>query len=185
MTSSHERRGVEIRTLDDSAAVRGAIEAHGRAWREAYNASLPQRVLDRVTVDPGRETVARWRDRFPGPDDPGTVYGASVGGQVRGYVFVRWAGTKPFVGPSEAGLKELYVHPDWWGGGLGTSLLGAATDTLPPGVDGVALEALADNEVGRSFYESRGFDPDGHGEIEIGDDSYKTIIYRQALAARE
>jgi GNAT superfamily N-acetyltransferase len=177
----HQIPGVKLDGLDDREAVRGAIRAHGYGWREAYADVLPASVLDQVTVDPDPAAVDRWLDRLPDADDPGVAYGASVGGTVRGYIFARWGDTKPFVGPAEAGLKEVYVHPDWWGGGLGTELLGAAVDVLPPDVDALALEALADNEVGRSFYESRGFTPDARGEIDIGEDSYETVVYRRPV----
>jgi len=173
---------VKVRPLEGREAVRGAIESHGRGWQEAYTDLLPESVLERVTVDPGREEIARWVDRLPDADDPGVAYGAWVDGQVRGYIFVRWGETKSFVGGSEAGLKEVYVHPDWWGGGLGTRLLGTAVDALPPDIETLALEALAGNAVGRSFYESRGFGLDGYGEISIDGDAYETVIYRRPVA---
>lgn len=178
-STERQTGSVEIHALDTRKAVRDAIGAHGHAWREAYADILPGSVLDQVTVDPASDEVDDWLARLPDEDDLGVAYGATVDGAVRGYVFVRWENTKSFVGLGEAELKELYVHPDWWGGGLGTSLLGAAVDDLPTGVDGLALEVLADNDVGRSFYESRGFSPDDDREIEIGDDTYKTIIYRR------
>ena len=172
---------MEIRGLDSRSAVRGAIESHGRAWQEAYAGVVSDAVLDRVTVDPAPSEVDTWLDRLPDEDDPGAAYGASVGGIVRGYIYVRWADTKPSVAPDDAGLKEVYVHPDWWGGGLGTELLGTAVDALPPDIKGLTLETLADNEIGRSFYESRGFALDGRSEIAIGDSSYETVIYRRPL----
>jgi GNAT superfamily N-acetyltransferase len=175
---------VEIRSLDGRDAVRGAIESHGRAWREAYAGVVSEAVLDRVTVDPGGEEIDAWLDRLPDEDDPGVAFGASVSGAVRGYIFVRWGETKPFVGSAEAGLKEVYVHPDWWGGGLGTELLGAAVDALPSDCEALALDALVDNDVGRSFYESRGFTLDGRSEIEIDGDAYETVIYRRPLTTR-
>ncbi len=172
---------MQVRTLDSRAAVRGAIRSHGRAWQEAYAGILPAPVLDRVTVDPDDSEVDGWLDRLPDEDDPGVAYGASVDRTVRGYIYLRWGDTKPLVRHGEAGLKELYVHPEWWGAGLGTSLLGRAVGALPTGVDGLALEALAGNEVGSSFYESRGFSRDGRGDIEIGGERYETVIYRRPL----
>lgn len=172
---------MEIRHLDGRERVRGAIESHGRAWQEAYAGVVSESVLDRVTVDPGPEEIDVWLDRLPDEDDPGVAYGASVGGKVRGYIFVRWGETKPFVDPADAGLKEVYVHPDWWGGGLGTELLGAAVEALPPDVAGLTLEALADNDIGRSFYESRGFALEEYSQMDIDDDTYETVIYRRPL----
>lgn len=172
---------MQVRVLDSSAAVRGAIRSHGRAWQEAYAGILPASVLDRVTVDPDESDIREWLDRLPGEDDPGVAYGASVDRTVRGYIYVRWGDTKPFVRAGEAGLKELYVHPEWWGAGLGTSLLGRAVDAVPSAVDGLALEALAGNEIGSSFYESRGFGRDGRGDIELAGTRHETVIYRRPL----
>lgn len=172
---------MEIRDLDSREAIRGAIECHGRAWQEAYADIVTDAVLERVTVDPEPAEVDTWLDRLPGDDDPGFAYGASVGRAVRGYILVRWADTKPFVDPSDAGLKEVYVHPDWWGGGLGTELLGAAVEAVPTDVAGLSLETLADNDIGRSFYESRGFVVDSHSQIEIGNETYETVIYRRPV----
>lgn len=172
---------VEIQPLDNDEAVRGAIEARGRAWQEAYDDILAGSAIDQVTVDPGTDEIRAWRDRLPGADDPAVARCVRVRGRVRGYVFVRWGTTKAVVGPGEAGLKELYVHPDWWGGGLGTDLLGAAVGALPPTRDGLALETLAANDLGRGFYESRGFVADGRSELALAGDSHETVIYRRPV----
>ena len=172
---------MELRKLDTRDAVRGAIRAHGYAWREAYADILPEDVLSRVTVEPTQHDIDQWRDRFPDEDEPGIVYGATVRDTVQGYIFVRWEETKPFVRPQEAGLKELYIHPDWWGGGLGTSLVSRALSELPPEIEGVALDTLADNKIGRSFYESRGFHKSDRGSIDIDGTSYETVIYRRQI----
>jgi GNAT superfamily N-acetyltransferase len=58
------------------------------------------------------------------------------------------------------GLGALYVDPDWWGAGVGTRLLAAVTAALRErGADRVEARVLAANEVGRAFYEARGFEP--------------------------
>lgn len=172
---------MERRPLDDRESVRGAIQVHGKAWRVAYDSLLPDSVLERVTVAPGPKTIDAWRERLPDDEDPGAAQAITVQGQVRGYVYVRWRGTKEFVGPGEAGLKELYVHPDWWGAGLGTSLLGSAVVAVPDHIKGLALDALKGNDIGRSFYESRGFTSDGTSQIEIDDEMYETVVYRRPI----
>lgn len=176
---------MERRPLTDRETVRGAIRVHGEAWREAYDGLLPADVLQRVTVSPGPKTVDTWRERLPNEDDPGEAWALTINDSVRGYVYVRWANTKSFVGPDEAGLKEIYVHPDWWGAGLGTSLLGTAVSALPDDVEGVALDTLEGNKRGRAFYESRGFHADGRSEIEIGGQSYDTVVYRRSVPDSE
>jgi GNAT superfamily N-acetyltransferase len=171
---------MQLQALDDRESVRDAIRVHGRAWRAAYAELLPERVLAEVTVEPDPADVDDWLERLPAVGDPALARAVTVRDAVRGYAFVRWGRTKEFVRAEEAGLKELYVDPDWWGGGLGTSLLGQAVSEIPPEVDGVALETLVDNDRGRRFYEARGFEADGYSELEIGGDSYETVVYRRA-----
>lgn len=176
---------MERRGLDDRESVRGAIKVHGEAWRVAYEDLLPDSVLKRVTVAPGPKTIDSWRERLPDENDPGAARAITIQGQIRGYVYVRWGDTKEFVGPTEAGLKELYVHPDWWGAGIGTSLLGSAVAAVPDGVEGLALDALRGNDIGRSFYESRGFTAEGTSDIEIGDQTYETVVYKRPIGDTE
>jgi ribosomal protein S18 acetylase RimI-like enzyme len=57
-------------------------------------------------------------------------------------------------------VRNLYVAPGHREQGIGARLLDAAEAELAAaGADVVALEALADNEAGRRFYERRGYRP--------------------------
>ena len=173
---------MEIVSLNNHETVRDAIRAHGRAWQVAYAGLLPDDVLDEMTTEPDDDDIEQWLDRLPnGREDWGVAYGVAVDGTVRGYVFVRWAETKPSVRPDEAGLKEIYVHPDWWGEGLGTTLLDAALAEVPVDIVGISLEMLAENDIGRRFYESCGFEADDSDQIEIGGEAYEVAIYRREL----
>ncbi|MGM0448646.1 MAG: N-acetyltransferase family protein [Methanobacteriota archaeon] len=168
---------MEIRPPETDAEMRELIRARGLSWREAYDDILPEPVLDAMTVDPTPEEVEGWVDGFG--DDDSAVFVAVVDGTVRGFVDVRWGeeNTKPFVGPDEADVKAIYVHPDWWGKGVGTALLDRALDALPDRVEAVRLEAFADNDVGARFYEARGFERVETDETEIADETYPTAIY--------
>jgi len=168
---------MEIRPPETDAEVRELIRAHGLSWRAAYDGILPQAVLDAMTVDPTPEEVEGWADGLGG--DGATAFVAVVDGTVRGFVDMRWGAenTKPFVGPDEAGVKAIYVHPDWWGEGVGTALLRRGLDALPDRVERVRLEAFADNDVGARFYEARGFERVGRGETEVAGEAYPTAIY--------
>lgn len=78
--------------------------------------------------------------------EPENVFLVAVDGvgTIRGYAHLRWGPqTKPFVDPDDAGLKELYVDPDAWGTGIGTTLLNAGIDRLPPDLHDLTLEMLA------------------------------------------
>lgn len=57
-------------------------------------------------------------------------------------------------------VTDLYVVPDHRDAGLGGRLLDAAESALnAAGAEAVALEAMADNDAARRFYERRGYRP--------------------------
>lgn len=51
-------------------------------------------------------------------------------------------------------IDQLYVDPDWCGGGLGSRLLEVAKEARP---DGLQLWTFAANRGARRFYERHGF----------------------------
>jgi ribosomal protein S18 acetylase RimI-like enzyme len=172
---------MEIRPPETDAEIRQLIRAHGLSWREAYDDILPDSVLDAMTIDPTPEEVEGWAEGLG--DDDSAVFVAVVDGTVRGFVDVRWGAenTKSFVGPGEADLKAIYVHPDWWGQGVGTALLDRGLDALPDRVETVRLEAFADNDVGAGFYEARGFERVETDETEIAGETYPVAIYAREV----
>ncbi|MFB6281026.1 MAG: GNAT family N-acetyltransferase [Haloferacaceae archaeon] len=57
-------------------------------------------------------------------------------------------------------VRNLYVRPAFRDRGIGSRLLAAAESALAAdGADAVRIEAMADNEAARAFYERRGYDP--------------------------
>ena len=86
-------------------------------------------------------------------DDPGFLVAESATG-VAGYVV---ADTIPNHGPPIGHVKDLAVHPDARGRGLGRSLLSRALGVLgAAGSRSVKLEVRRSNDVAISLY--RGFD---------------------------
>lgn len=58
-----------------------------------------------------------------------------------------------------AHLYRIYVKPDYWGNGVGSSLLKQTELELQNrGFEQLQLTVMAKNEVGVGFYESRGFE---------------------------
>jgi ribosomal protein S18 acetylase RimI-like enzyme len=161
--------------------IRAVIRAHGLAWQEAYEGVLPKDVLDQSVVDPTEEQVQGWYEQVRNHSDQFPV--AEVDGTIRGYAYFRWndAETKGFVGEDEAGLKEIYVDPNYWREGIGTELLECGLDVLPDDVTALKLEMLSGNEAGRKFYEKHGFERTDTSEFEIGDRLYQTDIYTLQL----
>lgn len=172
---------MEIRPPVCDEELRGAICAHGLAWREAYEGIVPGELLAAMTVDASAEDVREWTDRID--EDRGQFFVAikEETGHVLGYAYVRWSETKAFVEEGEAGLKEIYVHPEHWGEGVGTALLEESIDCLPEEITALKLEVFAGNERGRAFYEARGFEQVGEDEIEMAGTLYPTRHYGRQL----
>lgn len=170
---------VKIHQPRERSDARGAAVAHNRAWRAAYEGLLPEDVLARFDPDPGPETVDDWHERLQAAGDLALV--ARDGDDVVGYALFRWADTKPFVDPGAAGLKEIYVHPDHWGEGAGSELLRAGIDRLPDEASALVLGMLAGNDVGRRFYEARGFEAVDETTTEVAGESYPVTVYERPL----
>ncbi|MDG5758748.1 GNAT family N-acetyltransferase [Natronococcus sp. A-GB1] len=173
---------MELRRLEPGATdARAITRVNALAFREAYDGLLPDEVLAGFGADASDEQLREYADRLR--EDRNGIFLAELEGEVRGYGYVRWGeGTKAFVGPEEAGLKELYVEPDYWGEGIGTALLERCLEVLPGETERLCLETLAGNEVGRRFYEARGFERTGRSEFEIAGEAYPTAIYALELA---
>lgn len=59
------------------------------------------------------------------------------------------------LGPDE--LHALYVHPDWWGRGVGRALLDRAHALLAETCEEAELTVLVENDRARRFYERNGW----------------------------
>lgn len=173
---------MEIRRFDaeGTADARAITRINALAWREAYADLLPDEVIAQFGADPSDEQLREYADRLA--HDRDGIHLAESDGAPRGYSYVRWGeDTKSFVGENEAGLKEIYVEPDYWGEGIGTALLERGIDALPENVERLRLEMLDGNEVGHRFYAARGFDRTGSSEFEIAGETYPTAIYTLEL----
>ncbi|WP_440770534.1 N-acetyltransferase family protein [Natronorubrum sp. DTA28] len=171
---------MELRRLQGTSDVRAIVRINALAWREAYEELLPADVLERFDPDPSDEYVQEYAMQLREARDG--IFVANVDGTTCGYSYFRWGdGTKSFVGANEAGLKEIYVDPDYWGQGVGTALLERGLDAIPAPIDRLRLEMLDGNDLGHRFYDARGFERTGSSEFEIGDESYPTAIYTLEL----
>ena len=171
---------MEIRRLRGSSDVRAVVRINVTAMRAAYDDLLSADVLEQFDPDPPDEAVREYAARLR--EGQNGIVLADIDGAARGYSYFRWGGdTKSFVGPNEAGLKEIYVEPGYWGEGVGTALLERGLDSLPASIERVKLEMLNGNDLGHRFYDARGFERTGSSEFEIGDESYPTAIYTLEL----
>jgi ribosomal protein S18 acetylase RimI-like enzyme len=71
-------------------------------------------------------------------------------------------------GPADATVGAIYILPEYWGEGVGTELLDRLFDGFRAnGLDSVWLAVMADNNVGRSFYEKYGFETHQERTVEL------------------
>jgi GNAT superfamily N-acetyltransferase len=139
---------------DDAPAIAAVDAGSGAA---AFRGLLPERYLANVSVA-GR--AERWRVRLADPESRAATWVAEdVAGTVVGFCHV---GPSPDDGGEAVGhLHALYVLPEWAGRGIGSALLAVAVAALAADFAEATLWVLAGNAPARTFYEARGWRPDG------------------------
>lgn len=167
---------VRIREATVADAEMVAV-AHVAAWRAGYAGQLPEEFLAGLSVE---SRTSSWRKVFAGSGSGGgRTLVAVVDGNVLGFASV---GPSRDVGaPAGTGeLWGLYTHPDAWRQGIGTALHSAAMGALADaGFARATLWVLTTNARARSFYEGRGWRPDGHtqtdwrGDVRLDETRYQ------------
>ncbi|EMA55270.1 MULTISPECIES: GNAT family N-acetyltransferase [Halococcus] len=146
-------------------------EVAPRAWHATYGEFLPAEAIDAILDDwyaaeeiEGSITSER------------SVYLVADGESVAGY-----ASAAPIDAEDdgqEAQLYAIYVDPDRWNDGIGTALLENVVGRLAErGIERLRVEVLADNAVGVSFYESRGFERTAERERTVGEQTLPECVY--------
>lgn len=154
------------------AADREAIREVAReTWHDTYDE------LDAATID---ETIADWYDGDSFADaleKPGTavLVAEADDGDVIGF-------THGVVSEDEGDVLRMYVHPDHQREGVGTALHERLRTSLEDfHMNRMRAIDLASNEGGRRFYEHLGFAESGEGEVEIGGETRKEVVYTLEL----
>lgn len=163
----------------DLPAIRAAV---ARSWREGYDGVMDADRLAELTADPAEFYPA---DRFEAKlDDDRLAFLVAVPAGAedpRGIATANWGtgNTHEFVPEGAAEFRSAYVHPEYWGVGVGTALFEAGLAALPEGVGEVWVECLAANDRGIGFYRSLGFEAvDGRG-IDLYGEAHATRILRR------
>ena len=155
----------------DPADTEAICRVATAAWHAAYDDVL------------GRETVTERTDEWYDTATVRSYFGEPAvsvyvaGDPVVGYAFSRHG---------EAGdrlhLTAIYVHPDRWGEGIGSLLLDRVeTEARDLGVETVDLVVLAENSVGRGFYEGHGYERVRERGERV-DDGVRELVYEKPIA---
>ncbi|WP_439027509.1 GNAT family N-acetyltransferase [Haloarchaeobius sp. DT45] len=167
-----------VRGIESLADVWAAEDVNRAAWTTAFADVFSPRVLATGRAAASEPYI---RSRYEVlRDHPGFVV-ATRRDEVVGYAYVDWTDTAAFVRDDEAELVELYVHPDHWDEGIGTRLLEAVSEAIPADRTTLVLSTPAANEVGRSFYESRGFTLREHRTGDVGGEVVPTVVFARKL----
>ncbi len=152
---------IEIKKMETEEEIRGKAFVHWRCWHEAYAGIVDQDYLDGMTLEVCEESAFRWLDG---------LFVAKENGRVIGFVGY---GDRGEEAPGVGEVFALYVLPEYFGKGVGRSLVEAALEQLKEYPE-VRLWVLKENKRAIRFYQKCGFCPDGeeiysprHGAAEI------------------
>lgn len=169
---------VEIRRVEKSD-LEDIRELNMQSWLKAYEGIIPEEKI--------REEVGYTEERLISKkDDEKLIFlVAEVDGKVVGTINFAWGeeNTHEFVDleEEEAQLRAVYIHPEYWQQGIGTKLFERGLEILPDTIDALEVESLEENDVGRSFYDTKGFSIVDEREIELFGDNYPTVIQKLEL----
>ncbi|AGB39571.1 GNAT family N-acetyltransferase [Natronococcus occultus] len=160
---------MEIRpaTTDDRESLRQLAR---ETWHETY---------DELSGDTIDETIDDWygdEELERALSEPGTaVLVAEDDDEIVGF-------THGVVQGEEGDVLRMYVHPDNQREGVGTALHERLRKDLEDfNMSRMRAIDFATNEGGRAFYEELGFEQTGDGEVEIGGESRREVVYTLEL----
>lgn len=155
-------------TLEDVGDIVGIAR---RAWHDTYGP-----ILEAETIETALEEWYQSEGVRSAIEDESVAYFvAEDSGAVVGYL-----SGKPEGDGETATIGALYADPERRGEGIGTALLARFEAVCQESeCNRVELRALSDNEIGGSFYRSRGFEAVGTDETELfGEQVTETLFCR-------
>ncbi|SIR31636.1 L-amino acid N-acyltransferase YncA [Haladaptatus litoreus] len=134
---------------------------------------------------PEKEREATVRERFSDDrletalaDDDVILIAAVADGELVGYAHVDAINRADAVG--EGSLRGIYVRPNRWREGIGTILLDATEKAIRErGFTQLSIGVLTENERGRRFFESNGFErvEERVEDLFTGGTAYQQVYY--------
>jgi ribosomal protein S18 acetylase RimI-like enzyme len=158
-------------TLDDIDSIQRVARA---SWHKAHGPILGENAVEKL--------LNRWysRDRLKEPirREDATMFVAIDDNDVVGFT----QGGPTEDGPADAAVSAIYVLPKRWGEGLGTELLDQLFDIFrTDDCESVWLTVMADNDVGRSFYDRHSFDVHEERTVELAGQEVDDVVLTRGL----
>lgn len=155
---------------DTESVQRVARESWHKAHGPIFGENGVEKLLDKWYDQDGVEESI---DRKDAPMflavDNGEVVGFAQGGPTED-------------GPADTAVGAIYVLPEYWGEGFGTELLERLFDAFrTDDHKSVWLAVMADNDVGRSFYDKHGFEIHEKRTVELADQEVDDIVLTREL----
>jgi len=122
------------------------------SWRKAYKGIVPDRYLDEMHTE---THIQKWEGFLADTDPDVDFFVPVVDGVVTG--FINTGPARDEKAGFMAELRSLYLHPTYWGQGIGAQLFEHSRKSLKAkGVENLYVWVLKDNPIGRRFYEKAG-----------------------------
>lgn len=154
---------------------------HVDGWRAAYHALVPNAYLEGLSYE---QREASFQESLAASTEE--TYLIEDREQIMGLVTV---GTRhdPELGDERTcQIRRLYVGPEHWGRGVGTSLLRWAERLLRSrGFQRATLWVLAGSDQVRRFYEARGYRPTGASKMMAPAVPLEAVRYWKELGSDE
>ncbi len=166
-----------IRRAEPSDA-RGIAEVKVISWKSAYRGILPDSLLDDLSVG---DNEGRWRARII--EHTSQVLVLEQNGRIIGFVAFGASRDEDVDRESVGEVYAIYLEPREWRRGHGSSLVGAAIESLQEeGYAEVTLWTLHNNERGIKFYEAVGFEADEAAKVVTREDGteLRQVRYRRS-----
>lgn len=155
-------------TVEDISGVQRVAE---RGWTATYGDFLTEAAIEAILDD--WYSTAQLEASMTAEN---TIYLVAGDDDIAGY-----ASAAPTEN-GEAQLYAIYIDPDQWDEGIGTELLDTITERFTADdIERLRVEVLADNTVGVSFYESRGFERTAERDRKVGKQSLVEYVYYRDL----
>jgi len=148
-------------------------EIHVRSWQAVYAGLFPDEFLAGLSVERRAEG---WRQFISTSSDRSVGLVIEEGGRVAGFSRLGCA-DDPTIGE----VYAIYLHPDYWGRGIGRQLMASSEARLKGmGFEEALLWVLEGNTLARRFYQAAGWHADGGLKIEpIGGIDANEVRYRK------
>lgn len=116
------------------------------SWNATYEGIIPLKIQDNFLKSAYNDEQMKLRL------ERSVIYVAEVEGQVAGF-----ANYSPVRDGGKVELAAIYLHPDFQGQGIGTTLLQQAITQLD-GLKDIYINVEKDNTIGMNFYKAKGFE---------------------------